>query len=89
VMPRWVIDLMFSWRRVFSWSKLAVWQASPHYIMWTTWRERNYRNFEDEEKLTQDIKSSFMRTLFEYLTMIEGVSRNYLVEFLDHMAVHL
>ena len=74
---------------MFSWSKLAVWQASPHYIMWTTWRERNYRNFEDEEKLTQDIKSSFMRTLFEYRTMIEGVSRNYLVEFLDHMAVHL
>ena len=68
---------------------MAVWQASPHYIMWTIWRERNNKTFEDEEKSTQDIKSSFMRTLFEYRTMIEGVSCNYLVEFLDHMAVHL
>ena len=51
--------------------------------------ERNNKTFEDEEKSTQDIKSSFMRTLFEYRTMIEGVSCNYLVDFLDHMAVHL
>ena len=89
MMPRWVIDLILSWRQAFGWSKLAVWQASPRYIMWTSRRERNYRTFEDEEKLMQDIKSSFMRTLFEYRTMIEGVSCNYLVEFLDHMAVHL
>ncbi len=34
----------------------------PHCIMWTIWRERNHRTFEDEEKSIdsiQDMKNIF------------------------------
>lgn len=37
----------------------------------------------------QDIENIFLRTIYEYCTMIGGVSSCFsLVEFLDHMDVH-
>ena len=50
-------------------------------------RERN--SFEGEEKSKQDVKNSFLRSLFEYCTTIEVVSFSSIVDFLDHMNVHL
>ena len=83
-MPRWVIVLMFSWRgqrgAFGCHGNQVVWQATPHCIMWNIWRE-DYRTFEDDEKLMQDYKGSFMITLFEYCIMIQGISCSYLVDF--------
>lgn len=46
-------------------------------IMWTIWREKNHRTFEDEEKSMQDINNSFLRSLFEYCATI-GTYKNIL-----------
>ena len=82
VMPRQVIDLMFSWkgqRGAFGCHQnQVVWQANPHCIMQNIWGESIHRTFEDDKKLMQDIK----RTLFEYCIMIQGVSCSYLVDLL-------
>jgi hypothetical protein len=64
---------MFSWRGVSGKHRNhIIWQATPHCIMWTLWRERNRWNFEDEEKSIQDIKNTFWRNLFEYRTTLGG-----------------
>ena len=39
------------------------WRAAPLYIFWTIWKERNRRVFEEEEKLDQCLKSSFLSSL--------------------------
>jgi hypothetical protein len=62
--------------------------------MWTIWREKNRRAFEDEEKLPQDIKNIFLRNLFEYCTTLfggggGGCSCCSIVDFLDLLDVHL
>ena len=58
-------------------------------MIWTIWREIYRRTFEGEEQSTQDIENIFLRTLYEYCTMIGGVSSCFsIVEFLDHMEVH-
>ena len=64
---------------------------TPHCIMWTIWRERNHRTFEDEEKSIdsiQDMKNIFfLRSLLEYCTMIGGITCSSAVDFLDLLNV--
>lgn len=47
-----------------------VWQATLHFIMWTINRERNCWTFENKEQSMQDIKNSYLRSMFEYCASI-------------------
>jgi cellobiose-specific phosphotransferase system component IIC len=56
--------------------------------MWTIWRERNRRTFDDEEKSPQDIKNIFLRNQFDYCTTLGG-GGSCIVVFLDLLDVCL
>jgi hypothetical protein len=39
--------------------QIRIWTAVPHCIMWSLWRERNSRIFEDRELTIEDLKLRF------------------------------
>jgi len=41
----------------------AIWKVIPAFLMWSIWRERNRRIFEDNEYDVLLLKSSFLRSL--------------------------
>jgi hypothetical protein len=47
-------------------SVLAVWRIAPLCLMWTIWRERNARCFEDREKSKDEIKNCLVKSLFNW-----------------------
>uniref|UniRef100_A0A2N9FC99 Reverse transcriptase domain-containing protein n=1 Tax=Fagus sylvatica TaxID=28930 RepID=A0A2N9FC99_FAGSY len=49
VLPLTVSDLLFGWRNWFGKRSSGIWNLIPSCLMWTIWRERNNRTFEDVE----------------------------------------
>jgi hypothetical protein len=41
-----------------------VWKMAPICLFWCLWRERNNRSFEDVEKTSEELLSSFYHTLY-------------------------
>ena len=39
--------------------KKKAWWATPLYLFWTIWKERNSKSFENEEHFVQGLKHSF------------------------------
>jgi hypothetical protein len=84
VMPARVVDLLSSWMGGFGKSRSAlVWGAVPHCVMWLLWRERNNRVFEGQEVTSLDLKSKFLRTLFEWVSITTNLGLLSFEEFLD------
>ena len=44
-----VLDLVAGWRNWFGKHSSEVWNLAPSCVMWSLWRERNNRTFEDLE----------------------------------------
>lgn len=64
-MPGKVVDLLASWRGIKGISQIAaVWKMASICLLWCIWRERNDRNFEDQELSLEEYKSFFWKTLF-------------------------
>ena len=64
-MPKDVVELLASWPSKFSKDRNGViWILVPHCLMWGIWRERNARTLEGTERSIQDLKMSFLQTLF-------------------------
>jgi hypothetical protein len=83
-MPAWIIDLFISWMGRFGKSHSAlVWGAAPHCVMWLLWRERNNRVFEGQEATSMDLKSKFLRTLYEWVSITTNPELLSFEEFLD------
>jgi hypothetical protein len=64
-MPGAVTDLLFGW-----WNWLAkhcsdIWNMVPLCLMWTAWKERNCRTFENMELTIEDMANTFFNTLFD------------------------
>jgi hypothetical protein len=59
VMPLRVIDLFASWWTGGRSQSAVVWKMVPSCLMWCLWRERNDRNFEDQERSIEELKSFF------------------------------
>ena len=84
VMLARIIDLFTSWMGGFSKCCLAlVWGAVPHCVMWLLWCERNNCVFEGQQVTSMDLKSKFLRTLFEWVSITASPELLSFEEFLD------
>ena len=73
VMPKDVVELLASWLGNFRKHRNGIiWNMVPHCLIWSIWRERNFRIFEGIERSIQDLKTSFFQTLFGW-TNASGV----------------
>jgi hypothetical protein len=66
VLPERVMDLLFGWRNWWGKTSSGVWNLVLHYLMWTIWRERNSRTFEDVENHVRKIIELFMGSLYDW-----------------------
>jgi hypothetical protein len=67
VLPRRVVDLLFGWRNWFGKHHLHIWNLTPLCLMWTVWRERNTRTFEDATSSPDQLLGIFVNSLFDWL----------------------
>ena len=68
---QWVISgtvdsLLSSWWNRLRRHSSAIWNMVPICLMWTTWKERNNRTFEDVSHSDRQILENFTSTLFEW-----------------------
>ena len=66
VMSGSVLDHVAGWRNWFGKHYSEVWNLVPACVMWSLWRERNNRTFEDVELSTTKLIESCMCSLFEW-----------------------
>jgi DNA segregation ATPase FtsK/SpoIIIE-like protein len=66
VLPRRVMDLLFGWRNCLGRHQSNIWNLAPLCLMWTVWRERNSRTFEDVKKSADQLRGSFVESLFDW-----------------------
>jgi hypothetical protein len=60
-----VIDLMACWKSQRG-NKMVmkVWRMAPLCLMWSIWKERNARCFEDKELTMVELSNRFLKLLF-------------------------
>ena len=57
-----VVELLACWQWRFGHHQNGrIWLATPHYLMWSIWKERNNQCFEDSERSLLDPKQFFFR----------------------------
>ena len=61
-----VMEMVAGWRNWFGKHYSEVWNLVPHCVMWSIWRERNSRTFEDLEHSVDQIIEFCMRSLFDW-----------------------
>ena len=61
-----VLDHLVGWRNWFGKHDSDVWNLVPACVMWSLWRERNKRNFEDVELSIYKLIESCMCSLFDW-----------------------
>jgi hypothetical protein len=66
VFPNRIVDLLFGWHNSFGKYESGVWNLVPLCLMWTVWRERNRRTFEDEEHSATKLIQLFFGLLFDW-----------------------
>jgi hypothetical protein len=66
VLPETVADLLFGWHNWLGKASSKVWNLVPHCLMWTIWRERNCRTFEDLDNPLEKIIELFTGSLFDW-----------------------
>ena len=65
-LPYRVLDLLGGWWNWLGRHQSNIWNLIPHCLMWTVWRERNSRTFEDKKKSADQLLGSFVESLFEW-----------------------
>uniref|UniRef100_A0A2N9H4Z9 Reverse transcriptase domain-containing protein n=1 Tax=Fagus sylvatica TaxID=28930 RepID=A0A2N9H4Z9_FAGSY len=88
VFPSQIPDLLFGWWNWFGKRSSGVWNLIPSCLMWTIWRERNKRIFEDQETPLAKLLELFFINLYDWsrawgLTVSPSVG-----EFLASLAFH-
>ena len=66
VMSGTVTTLLFSWRNGLGRHSSDIWNMVPICLMWTVWKERNRRTFEDVSQSNRQILESLTLTLFDW-----------------------
>ena len=61
-----VASLLFSWWNGLGRHSLDIWNMVPICLMWTIWKERNQRTFEDVSRSDKQVLESFTLTLFDW-----------------------
>jgi hypothetical protein len=86
VIPSRVLELLFGWWNWFGKRSSAVWNLIPSCLMWTIWRERNTRTFENQETPMAKLIELFFTTLYDW-SRAWGLTHSPSVgEFLDSLA---
>ena len=66
-MPERVLDMLAFWRgQGGNLSIMDVWRQALLCLMWTIWRERNARCFEDHKKSQDKLKNILVKSLFNW-----------------------
>jgi hypothetical protein len=82
---REVIDLLSGWRNWFGKHDSGVWNLVPSCLMWTLWTERNRRIFEDKSSSMDQLKGTFVNSLFDW-ARVWGLTQSSLVtDFADNL----
>ena len=62
------------------------WRAAPFCLIWTIWKERNRRVFDDIERNDQDIKSIFLYTFVNWARVYIEEHTLSLIDFVNWLA---
>ena len=65
VLPAKVLDMLAGWHNWFGRRSSTVWNLAPLCVMWSLWKERNRRIFEDLEKPFSHLQEQFSGLLFD------------------------
>ena len=63
------------------------WRAAPLCLMWTLWKERNGRAFNDVEQSNQDIKYSFLYNFMNWARVYIEDYTLFMIDFIDWLFV--
>jgi hypothetical protein len=62
VILRRLVDLLTCWNRRVSQNDINfVWNIIHSFMMWCIWREKNSRNFDDRERTSSNLRTSFLK----------------------------
>ena len=81
VMPWRVVDLFLGWRNWFGKHHSHIWNLIPLCLMWTVWRERNSRTFEDVSSSFDQILGNFVMSLYEWARIWGFTTADTVTEF--------
>jgi hypothetical protein len=80
-----VLDLFFGWYNGLGKVHSKIWNMVPLCLLWTLWRERNSRIFENSERTESQLQELFPNTLYDW-AIAWGYSRfDYVISFLDSL----
>ena len=85
VIPDCVPALLFGWWNWFGKHSSQVWNLVPHCLMWTLWRERNCRTFENVDHHMGRIIETLFGTLFDWARAWGLTSSCSVGEFLESL----
>jgi hypothetical protein len=88
VMPRSIVEMLECWQGNFGKHRnCLIWRVVPHCLMWSIWRERNGRSFEDCERSYVEIKLFFLRSLWEWVDGWGSFPCSSLFQLLEHCSL--
>uniref|UniRef100_A0A2N9I6Z1 Reverse transcriptase zinc-binding domain-containing protein n=1 Tax=Fagus sylvatica TaxID=28930 RepID=A0A2N9I6Z1_FAGSY len=81
-------ELLFGWWNWFGKSSSSVWNLIPSCLIWTIWRERNSRTFENIEVSVGKIIEIFFRSLYDWFQTWGLTSSSSVGDFLEALAIY-
>ena len=80
-----VVDSLFRWRNRFGKHMSGVWNLVPLCLMWTIWKERNSRIFEDKASSMDQLMGSFVNELFDWSRIWGLTTATIVTDFVDSL----
>jgi hypothetical protein len=87
VLPVSDLDLFFGWHNWLGKSHSKIWNMVPSCLIWTLWRERKSRIFENVERTDSQLQELFSNTLFDWATIWGYSSSTFVISFLDSLHI--
>jgi hypothetical protein len=87
VLPGKVADLLFSWWNGLGRHSSDIWNIVPICLMWTIWKERNQRTFEDVSRSDSQILEGFTLTLFDWSRAWGFTTSTSITEFFSSLSL--
>ena len=76
-------DFLFGWHNWFGKHHSHIWNLIPLCLMWTVWRERNLRTFEDLSSSPDQLLGTFVTSLFDWSRIWGFTTAVTVTEFVD------
>jgi hypothetical protein len=84
VMNGRVLDLMACWKgQRGNKMVMKVWRMAPLCLMWTIWKERNARCFEDKELTMAELSNRFLKLLFLWVGVLNIPQVSNMQQFVE------